>query len=91
MKCAIIDVYAVLKLFQKNPVVVRENIRNKYLKLNGITVEEILELIEKRKIAKGNKDYAAADEIRNTLISKGILIKDSSAGTDWDVEITLKK
>jgi cysteinyl-tRNA synthetase len=90
-KAAIVDVYSVLELFQKDPQPVLEDIRNKYLNINGITEETILDLIEKRKVAKESKDYATADEIRNQLTSKGILIKDTSAGTEWDIGISPKK
>ena len=80
-----------LELFQKEPKSVLVDIRNKYLNIYGISEEAILELIEKRKIAKESKDYATADEIRNQLTSNGILIKDTSAGTEWDIDISPKK
>ena len=35
---------------------------------------------------KKNKDYARADEIRNYLDSKGILLKDSPSGTEWSLK-----
>ena len=91
IKAAIVDVYSVLELFQKDPQLVLESIRDKYLSINGITEETILDLIEKRKAAKESKDYATADEIRNQLTSNGILIKDTSAGTEWDIDISPKK
>ena len=91
LKSAIVDVYDVLELFQKDPQPVLNNIKQKYLNINGITEETILDLIEKRKVAKESKDYATADEIRNQLTSNGILIKDTSAGTEWDIDISLKK
>ncbi len=47
--------------------------------------EEIEKLIEERKIAKENKDYAKADEIRNKLLDMGISIKDTREGTTYEV------
>ncbi len=42
--------------------------------------EEIKELIEKRKKARENKDWALSDEIRDILKQKGYIIKDSKEG-----------
>ena len=46
--------------------------------------EEILKQIEKRNIAKQNKDYATADKIRDELLSKGIVLKDTPNGTIYE-------
>ena len=48
----------------------------------------ILERIEARKEAKKNKDFAAADAIRDELAAKGIEIKDTREGTVWTVDQT---
>jgi len=48
--------------------------------------EEVLFLIEKRNEAKKNKDYAAADQIREELLSKGIVLKDTREGTVYEVK-----
>ncbi len=40
-------------------------------------------LIAERADAKKNKNYARADEIRNELAEKGILLKDTKDGTTW--------
>ena len=47
--------------------------------------EEIEKLIEERNIAKKNKDYNKADEIRNKLLSMGIMIKDTREGTVYEI------
>jgi len=44
---------------------------------------EIEELIEKRAQAKKAKDFAAADNIRQNLKSRGIILEDSPSGTSW--------
>ena len=49
----------------------------------SISEDEINTLIEKRKIAKQNKDFKLADEIRNTLLAKNIILEDSVKGTTW--------
>ena len=45
---------------------------------------EILDLLEKRKIARETKDFAASDTLRDQLLKLGISIKDSPAGQEWD-------
>ena len=47
------------------------------------TVEE---LIEKRRVAKEAKDWAAADAIRAQLTEMGVVIKDTKEGTTWHIE-----
>lgn len=42
--------------------------------------QEIEELLEKRKIARENKDYAMSDKIRDDLKEKGYIVKDSKEG-----------
>ncbi|QDL54248.1 cysteine--tRNA ligase [Rhodoferax aquaticus] len=41
--------------------------------------------IEMRNSAKLAKDFAAADAIRRELLLKGIVLKDTAAGTSWEV------
>ena len=44
---------------------------------------EIEELIAKRTQAKKDKDFALADAIRDELLAKGIVIKDTREGVKW--------
>ncbi|MFA6309535.1 MAG: cysteine--tRNA ligase [Clostridia bacterium] len=44
---------------------------------------EIEELIEKRQQARADRDWKLADEIRDTLNSKGILLEDTPQGVKW--------
>jgi cysteinyl-tRNA synthetase len=46
-------------------------------------VAEIEKMIEERILAKKNKDYALADEIRNKLKDKGTVLEDTPQGTIW--------
>ena len=48
--------------------------------------KEIEDLIKERSIAKENKNFALADQIRSKLDSLGIEIKDSPDGTSWQVK-----
>lgn len=42
--------------------------------------EEILALIEQRKQARANKDWAKSDELRDLISAKGYIVKDSKEG-----------
>lgn len=53
---------------------------------SNIDEDYIKEMIEKRNEAKNNKDYALADEIRNELFEKGIVLKDTREGTIYEVK-----
>ena len=44
---------------------------------------EIEEIIEARQQARKNKDFAKADEIRDALLAKGILLEDTREGVKW--------
>ena len=44
------------------------------------------EVIEKRKQARADKDWAIADKIRIALDKVGILLKDSKEGTTWELK-----
>lgn len=50
-------------------------------------LEEYISLkIEERNKAKQNKDYSLADEIREELLLKGILLKDTREGTTFSIK-----
>ncbi|SIS57897.1 cysteine--tRNA ligase [Neptunomonas antarctica] len=40
-------------------------------------------LIQQRTAAKGSKDYAESDRIRDVLAAQGVILKDSREGTSW--------
>lgn len=52
-------------------------------KKDEILEDEILELIEKRTEARKNKNFKLADEIRDTLKEKGIILEDTQEGVKW--------
>ncbi len=45
--------------------------------------EEIEKLIEERQAARKAKNFARADEIRDELLNKGIILKDTREGVQW--------
>jgi cysteinyl-tRNA synthetase len=48
--------------------------------------QEIADAIEARKAARARKDFRESDRIRDDLLAKGIVLKDSPAGTTWEVK-----
>lgn len=52
--------------------------------LNDEFISYIEEKIALRALAKQNKDFIEADKIRNELLEKGILLKDTREGTIWN-------
>lgn len=48
--------------------------------------DDIEALIEKRETARKNKDWATADQIRDDLKARGIILKDTPQGVAWTKE-----
>jgi cysteinyl-tRNA synthetase len=54
--------------------------------LEAVEERQIEEAIEARKVARTAKDFKESDRIRDELLSKGIILKDSPTGTTWEVK-----
>ena len=48
---------------------------------------EIESLIAERNQARKNKDYSRADQIRDELADRGIILEDTPEGTKWKTQI----
>ena len=48
-----------------------------------VSSEQIDQLISDRELARSQKDYKKADEIRETLLESGIIIEDGPKGVFW--------
>ena len=44
---------------------------------------DIEKLIEERQMARKEKNFARADEIRDTLLEMGIVLEDTREGVKW--------
>ena len=49
----------------------------------SLTNEAIDALVAERTLAKRQRNFARADQIRNELAEKGVLIEDSKDGVRW--------
>ena len=61
-------------------------LKEEKVEVDSELLEYINSMINKRKEAKQNKDYALADQIRFELEEKGILIKDTREGTIYELK-----
>jgi len=73
-------------LFQEDPEVYLREQKKEGLNRLNLSEEEILKLIEDRNVARKEKNWKKADEIRNDLLSRGILLEDTPSGTIWKIK-----
>jgi len=62
---------------------VLQQLKDKALKRAGLTEKKVLKLIEERRQAKINKDFARSDNIRTDLTAKGISLEDVDNEMIW--------
>jgi len=79
------DVGYVLGLCQEDPDAYFLQDRERETRKRGIDPAEIEQLIAERWAARTAKNWHRADEIRQLLVEKGIVLKDSPTGTTWKV------
>jgi cysteinyl-tRNA synthetase len=76
----------VLGLFQHNPEVYLNEQKKEGLKRLNLSEEDIFRFIDERNQARKEKNWKRADEIRNNLLSKGIVLEDTPSGTIWKIK-----
>lgn len=76
----------VLGILTEDPNVYFEKDRIREAQKRGLQIDEIEALIGERLRARKEKDWKRADEIRDGLAAKGVVLKDSRTGTVWTVE-----
>ena len=54
--------------------------------VSEVDASEIDQLIAERLTARANKDWARADEIRDILTAKKVVLQDGADGTQWRIE-----
>ncbi|WJX21368.1 cysteine--tRNA ligase [Trifolium repens] len=77
----VLDVLGLLSSFSYAEVL--QQFKEKALKRAGLTEDEVLNLIEERRQARINKDFAKSDEVRTGLTAKGIALMDVGNETIW--------
>ncbi len=85
---SLVQIYGtVLGILEQKPKDVLAEIKQKHLTQKAITEEEITAAIAQRAEYKKQGDYEQADQIRNELLQKGIVLRDTRDGTEWDIAI----
>jgi cysteinyl-tRNA synthetase len=74
---------AVLGLFQSEPEAYLDQRTKRELKKVSLEEREISHLVQEREIARKDKNWSRADEIREYLASHNILLEDGPDGTRW--------
>lgn len=82
---ALVPFKEVLGILREDPREFFESLWLKRLKRKGISIEEVLRLIEERQEARRLKDWQRADQIRDKLSAYGIRLMDTPQGTQWEV------
>lgn len=83
---AIQDIHSVLGVFGDNPEAFLEKIHAQKMQKSDLDESEIQKWIEERLQARAAKDFAKADQIRDDLKNKGVILKDNPDGTtSWSV------
>ena len=91
MPLAMSYVWEAARFEKKNPEVAK--LLTKFDTVLGIKIDEvnsekqeipqeILELVEQRKVARENKDWAKSDELRDLINQKGYSVKDTKNGVE---------
>jgi len=81
------ELFGVFNILQKVPTEYIQNIKSSMIAKSGLSLEDINKAIDERAKAKQDKNWEIADKIRSDLLSKGVVLKDSATGTDWDVDL----
>ena len=76
----------VLGILAIDPIAYFKQKQDEGMKDISLSEEEILKYIEARKTARSNKDWKRADQIRDELLNKGIILEDTPQGTTWKVK-----
>jgi cysteinyl-tRNA synthetase len=79
------EIGAVLGLFGEEPDVYLRRDREWEAAKRGLAVAEIEELIAERRAAREAKAWQRADEIRQSLAARGVILKDTPTATTWTI------
>jgi cysteinyl-tRNA synthetase len=81
----LVSIAGTLGVFHEDPAVVLARIEQRRQSAKGVDAAAINALIDERNAARKARDFKRADAIRDELAARGIVIKDSAAGTTWTV------
>lgn len=76
---------SVINLFSEPSDNFLSDLKRRIAQERNIDPNEIEAMLIERGRARANKDYATSDKIRDELLAKGIEIRDTMQGSEWDV------
>lgn len=82
----ILAVANLLGILLEEPELFILEMKEKYIRLNHIDMEEVKELMNQRQEAKIKRNYELSDELKAKLDQKGIIVRDSLMGSEWDIK-----
>lgn len=78
-------VKALFSILDEDPTTFINAYKERVLKRVGIQKSDLEKMIEDRNIARKNKDFKKSDEVRDSLLAKGIMLMDTPDGkTEWN-------
>jgi cysteinyl-tRNA synthetase len=75
----------VLGVFDRDPGEFLAALKKKRVERKGVDPDKVEQLMNKRREARKNKDFATADAIRDELDAMGVEVQDTPQGAVWDV------
>lgn len=75
----------ILGIGNQEPDAFLDKLKKKYFDLSSISLDQVQSLLEQRKSARENKDYALSDSFREELSELGIQANDGTQGQSWDL------
>ena len=76
----------VFGLFREDPERYLAQQKKEGLKKLNLAEQAILRSLEERNLARKEKNWKRADEIRSDLLSKGVILEDTPSGTSWKLK-----
>jgi len=76
----------VFGLFREEPERYLTHQKEEGLKRLNLTEQVVLRSIEERNLARKEKNWQRADDIRKDLLSKGVVLEDTPSGTLWKLK-----
>ncbi|MCZ0932514.1 MAG: cysteine--tRNA ligase [Oligoflexia bacterium] len=75
-----------LSLFQEEPSSFLKNLEDKLLEQKNLSREAVQKKVEERALARKNKDFKRADQLRKELDQIGIEVRDTVQGSEWEIK-----
>ena len=83
---ALREIDGVLNLFSENIEAYLSRHRARAAERRGLSIEWIEQRISERIAARTARDWVLADEVREDLDRRGVILMDHAGGTDWTIE-----